>query len=144
VEKPTTERLIDQVMSDLFNTGRLTVIDQVGADNLCVYYPQADTPLCGREAVKHAFSRARAAFPDAYFLIEETVTSYDRVVVRWTGRATHTGSFWGMPATGCQVTWAGAIFFHLGAGQIVEAWVFADALRLRQQLEASQALRRDA
>lgn len=134
MEAPTTEQLIDHVMSDLFNTGKVAVIDQIGADNLCVHYPQANTPLYGREAVKRAFSRTRSAFPDAYFLVEETLISSDRVMLRWTGRATHTGVFWGIAATKHQIMLSGISYFHFTSGKITEFWLFIDALSLYQQL----------
>jgi hypothetical protein len=95
----TTKYLVTQVMGDLMNVGWLAVIDQVATDDLCVHYPQADIPLCGRAAVRRAFSRARAAFPDAYFLIDDMLSSSDQAMLRWTGRATHRGVFWGMPST---------------------------------------------
>nr|WP_254151181.1 ester cyclase [Candidatus Chloroploca mongolica] len=124
-------------MGDLVNVGRLAVLDQVATENLCVHVPQADTPLCGREAVKRAFSRARAAFPDAYVLIDEMLSSSDQAMVRWTGRATHRGVFWGMPATGTLVTLSGIMCFHSSDGRIAELRLFFDALSLYQQLGGS-------
>jgi len=105
-----------------------------------VHYPQAGTPLCGLEQVKRAFSRSRAAFPDAYFMTEESIASGDRVVNRWTGRATHTGTFWGIPPTGRQVTWTGVTIYRLAADKIAEIWIHADALSLLQQLDSTHTL----
>jgi steroid delta-isomerase-like uncharacterized protein len=130
------EAIIRRVVNEAFNTGNLAVIDQVGSENLCVYYPQANAPLCGLEQAKRAFSRSRAAFPDAHFLIEDSIAAGDRVVIRWTGRATHTGTFWGIPPTGRLVTWSGVTIHRFVAGKIVEVWIHADALRLLQQLES--------
>jgi steroid delta-isomerase-like uncharacterized protein len=134
------EAIIRRVVNEAFNTGNLAVIDQVSASNLCVHYPQADAPLCGLEQAKRAFSRSRAAFPDAYFLIEDSIAAADRVVIRWTGRATHTGVFWGMPPTGRLVTWSGVTIHRLVAGKIVEVWIHADALSFLQQLDNSGTL----
>jgi steroid delta-isomerase-like uncharacterized protein len=129
------ESLIEWVVTEVFNTGNLVVIDQVGARDLCVHYPQAGEPLCGRDLVKRAFSRSRAAFPDAYFMIEDTIAAGDRVVTRWIGRATHTGAFWGIPPTGQMVTWTGVTIYRLVVGKIAEIWIHADALHLLQQLD---------
>lgn len=129
------EALIEQVIAEVFNTGNMAVIDQVGAHDLCVHYPQADAPLCGLDEIKRAFSRARAAFPDAYFVIEDRITAGDRVVIRWTGRATHTGAFWGIQPTGCLVMWVGITLYQFIAGRVAEIWIYADAMSLRQQLD---------
>jgi predicted ester cyclase len=135
VAEQANEAIIEWMVTEVFNTGNLAVIDQVGARNLCVHYPQAGGPLCGLEQVKRAFSRSRAAFPDAYFMTEDTIASGDRVVTRWTGRATHTGTFWGISPTGRLVTWTGVTIYRLVTSKIVEIWIHADALHLLQQLE---------
>jgi steroid delta-isomerase-like uncharacterized protein len=136
VAEHANEALIEWLVTEVFNTGNLAVFDQVGARDLCVHYPQAGAPLCGLEQVKRAFSRSRVAFPDAYFMIEDTIAAGDRVVNRWTGRATHTGAFWGIPPTGRLMTLTGVTIYRFVAGKITEIWVHADALSLRQQLES--------
>jgi predicted ester cyclase len=138
----TNEAIIEWIVTEVFNTGNLAVIDQVGARDLCVYYPQAGAPLCGLEHVKRAFSRSRAAFPDAYFMTEDMLVSGDHVITRWTGRATHTGTFWGISPTGRLITWTGVTIYRLVAGQITEIWIHADALGLLQQLESGRTLGR--
>ena len=130
----TNEAIIERAMNEVFNTGMLAAIDQVVAPDVCVHYPQADEPLCGREQVQHVFSHARAAFADAYFMTEETIATGDHVVTRWTGRATHSGIFWGIPPTGRQILWTGATIYRFVAGKIVEIWMYADALDVLQQL----------
>jgi steroid delta-isomerase-like uncharacterized protein len=140
----TNEAIIDWVVTEAFNTGNLAVIDQVGVRDLCVHYPQAGTPLCGLEQVKRAFSRFRAAFPDVYLMIEDTIAAGDRVVNQWTGRATHTGTFWSIPPTGRLVTWTGVTIYRLVAGKIAEIWIQADALDLLQQLESGRTPHRSS
>jgi predicted ester cyclase len=130
--------LVEWMVAEVFNTGNLTVIDQIGAHDLCVHYPQANAPLCGLEKIKRAFSRARAAFSDAYFVVEDSIAAGDSVVIRWTGRATHSGTFWGIQPTGRLVTWTGATIYRFVAGKITEIWFHADALSLLQQLDGTQ------
>jgi predicted ester cyclase len=135
VAEHANEAIVEWVVTEVFNTGNLAMIDQVADADLCVHYPQAPAPLCGLEQVTRAFSQSRAAFPDAYFMIEDTIAAGDRVVNRWTGRATHTGAFWGNLPTGRLVTWTGVTIYRLVAGKIAEIWIHADALSLLQQLE---------
>lgn len=126
---------IERLVTEAFNTGKLAAFDQVAAHDLCVYYPQADEPLCGLEQVKHAFSVARSAFPDLYVMTEDTIAAGDRVVTRWTAWATHIGVFWGIPPSARQILWTGATLYRFVADKIVEIWMYADALQLLQQLD---------
>lgn len=129
------EASVEWLISEACNTGKLAALDQVAAHDLCVYYPQASEPLCGLKQVKQAFSRARAAFPDAYVMTEDTLAAGDRVVTRWTARATHIGVFWGIQPTARPILWSGVTIYRFVAGTIAEIWLYADALQLLQQLD---------
>lgn len=134
----TNKAIVERVTTEVFNTGRLVVIEQVAVYDLCVHYPQASKALCGLEQVKNSFSRVRAAFPDAYFMTEAMVAAEDSVVTRWTGRATHIGSFWGVPPTGRHVLWTGVTLYRFVADAIVEVWIYGDTLQLLQQLDPTR------
>ncbi len=132
------EASVEWLMTEVFNTGKLAAIDQVAVRDLCVHYPQASEPLCGLEQVKRAFGRARAAFPDAYVMTEDTVAAGDRVVTQWTARGTHVGVFWGIPPSGRQILWTGATIYRFAAGKLVAIRLYADALQLLQQLDSTR------
>ncbi len=74
------------------------------------------------------------ALGNYHCIIEELVTEGDRAAarMRFTGR--HRDEFLGVPATGRQVTWAGAAFFRCEGGRIAELWVLGDLAELRRQL----------
>jgi predicted ester cyclase len=74
------------------------------------------------------------AFPDIHFTIEDQIAEGDRVVTRWTARATHTGPFQGMPPTGRQVRMAATDVDRIANGKVVECWSQMDDLSLMQQL----------
>jgi len=57
----------------------------------------------GPEGFKQFVSVYRSAFPDTHLTIEDQIAEGDKVVVRWTVHATHTGGLMGIPATGKQV-----------------------------------------
>jgi predicted ester cyclase len=54
----------------------------------------------GIEPFKQFFSGMLAAFPDFHMTINDMLADGDKVVTYKTGRATNTGEFMGMPATG--------------------------------------------
>jgi len=74
------------------------------------------------------------AFPDLQITLEDLLAEGDKVVDRWTMRATHRGELLGIPATGKQVTLTGIDITRIENGQIVEFWHQQDLLGMLQQL----------
>ena len=75
-----------------------------------------------------------AAFPDQQWTIHDLVAEGDRVAARFTMRATHTGEFQGIPATGRSISvWAFTIY-RIADGKIAEEWAEFDAMGMMQQL----------
>jgi predicted ester cyclase len=58
----------------------------------------------------------------------------DKVVVRFTLRATHRGEFMGIPATGKPIAVPGIIIYRIANGKIAEHWMQVDSVALTQQL----------
>ncbi|HHY58738.1 MAG TPA: ester cyclase [Chloroflexi bacterium] len=83
----------------------------------------------------------RAAFPDKHFTIEQIVAEDDKVLLRWTIRATHQGEFWtpvgAVPPTGKPIKLTSMALFRLVDGRIVEEWNVHDWLDLLLQFGAS-------
>ena len=92
-----------------------------------------------REELEQGMRNFFAAFPDARLTIEDTIAEGDRVVMRWTFRATHKGDFAGMPATGKELTVTWILILRIADGKIVEMWTEADELGLMQQVGAIPA-----
>ncbi|MEZ4725925.1 MAG: ester cyclase [Caldilineaceae bacterium] len=86
------------------------------------------------EALKQHIAGAEAAFPHYEMITEDLIAEGDKVVVRFTMRATHQGDFMGIPATGRQVNVPGIIIYRIADGKIVEHWMHFDALAMMQQL----------
>ena len=63
----------------------------------------------------------------------------DKVVVGFLVRATHTGDFMSMPATGKLVKYTGIAIFRIANGKIAEQWQEADVVGLMQQLGENTA-----
>ena len=77
-----------------------------------------------------------AAFPDSHHTIEDLIAQGDKVVTRFTWRATHRGEFRGIAPTGRQVEVQGLWIHRLTGGKIVEGkqWGVMDMLGLLEQL----------
>lgn len=77
-----------------------------------------------------------AAFPDIEQTVEETIAEGDKVAVRFTMRATHTGDFEGVPATGKPISVSGMGILRIVDGKVVEFQEAFDIMGLMQQIGA--------
>jgi steroid delta-isomerase-like uncharacterized protein len=78
--------------------------------------------------------RLRVAFPDMQFTLQDLIASDDRVVVRWTMEATHSGPLAGIPATGKRVQQRANVIYRFAGGKIAEGWAVMDQAGMLRQL----------
>jgi steroid delta-isomerase-like uncharacterized protein len=78
--------------------------------------------------------RLRVAFPDMQFTLQDLIASDDRVVVRWTMDATHSGPLAGIPATGKRVQQRANVIYRFADGKIAEGWAVMDQAGMLRQL----------
>ena len=109
------------------------ILDEVIAADFVGHYD-----VRGLEAYKQACSTMRASFSDWRIVAEDIIAEEDRVVIRWSVTATHTGEWGGIAPTGKQVTWAGMDAFRIADGKIAEGWQYWTPLWLFHQLGFSQ------
>ncbi|GAA5179060.1 ester cyclase [Rugosimonospora acidiphila] len=88
----------------------------------------------GFNAVLNIVSGFMTAFPDLQFEIVDLVADGDRVASRMIARATHTGEYMGMPATGKPVECSVFGIARVAGGKLVEHWGVTDELHLMQQV----------
>jgi len=62
------------------------------------------------------------SFPDQLSTIEDLVAEGDKVVCRYSVRATHKRDFRGLPATGKQITFRGIAIYRISGEKIQEEW----------------------
>lgn len=118
---------------EMLNNGELTVGEELFAVD-AVDHAAFPGQVSGREGFKQAVQFMHGAFPDIHYVIDDIVAEGDRVATRWTLRGTHSGEFFGVPATGNQVTVEGIHILRFANGQIVECWEVWDRLSMLQQL----------
>jgi predicted ester cyclase len=97
-----------------------TVVDQ--------FISEADALL------KQHIAGYEAAFPRYALIAEDMIAEADKVVVRFTFRATYGGGFMNIPATEQQVAMPGIIIYRIADSKIVEHWMQVDSAALMQQL----------
>jgi steroid delta-isomerase-like uncharacterized protein len=96
--------------------------------------------LRGRAAEHELMTMFLSALPDLHFTIEDLIAEGDRVVTRYTARATQQGALLGIPPTNRQFVLSIVEIYRLVDGKIAEQWVVQDSLGLFQQLGVIPAL----
>lgn len=80
-----------------------------------------------------------AAFPDLRHAIEDVFATEDRVAVRFFLHGTHTGDFFGIPATHKAIQVGGHAIFHVANGKIAKTLGIFDEAGMLRQLGVLQA-----
>ncbi len=125
-------------LAEAFNTGNLSIIDEVFASGYVDRTPFPGTTP-DREGVKQGLTKFRAAFPDLRYTVEDEITAGDKQVHRVSARGTQKGEFQGAPASGKQAAWSEIHIVRLVNGKIVEHWGIEDQLGVMQQLGLAPA-----
>ena len=121
-------------MWEAWNKGDFDAFKELLAPEYLCYSP-SDTPK--PETRKEAIEGAKILFshyPDSSFTVEELFAAGDRVVTRWTFRATNEGEIMGNPPTGNKVEIGGILITRIENGKIVEEREEYDTLGEMQQL----------
>jgi steroid delta-isomerase-like uncharacterized protein len=114
-------------------SGNLAELDQVIARDAVDHNPVPGMTQ-GLEGIKAAFGEGRVAFPDMVVIVEDMIAEGDKAACRVRTRATHRGTFQGVPASGKEVTQTGIDILRFADGKLVERWGEFDTLGLLAQL----------
>jgi len=90
--------------------------------------------LRGLESYKQYETIFTKGFPDMHRTIEDIIAEGDKVWIRMTGTATHTGEFLGLAPTGKKITLTGVMIWRIVDGKIVEKWAALDNMDFYKQL----------
>ncbi len=63
-----------------------------------------------------------AGVSDEQLTLNDFIAEDDKVAVRWTSRATHSGELFGFPPTNRRVTMTGIDIYRLTEGRCIEYW----------------------
>ena len=126
------KEIIHRYFEEWGNHGDAKAADELIATNVTLRNPPA--VLHSLEQYKTGMAAFHTAFPDLHFTVEDLIAEGDKVVVRWSLRATHQGEYQGRPPTGKTVSVTGMSLFRLADGKIQEITVSMDRLGQWQQL----------
>jgi predicted SnoaL-like aldol condensation-catalyzing enzyme len=123
--KDTFRRYVEEVWKD----EKLDIADEVFAETYLSHQSDGTALERGPEDVKKFVEEYRSAFSDIEDIVEDMIGKGNRVVTRWTLRATHTGE---------RITITGIGNFRLSeGGKVVESCDSLDQLGMLRQVGVS-------
>ncbi|CAN5672892.1 hypothetical protein BH23CHL7_BH23CHL7_18360 [soil metagenome] len=89
----------------------------------------------GIAGVRVALTEVRRGFPDMTYQVDDVLVDGDKLAVRLTVDATHTGEFFGYKPTGRHASWKETRIVRIANGKTVEHWASIDSLSMMRQLK---------
>jgi predicted ester cyclase len=122
-----------EIIDRIFVHQEDAAIDELVAED---FVPHTFGPMPpGREGLREGMKRAGSGISDPEFEIHDLIAEGDRVAVRLTTSARHTGTFMGAEPTGKRYSIDEIHIFRLREGQLVEHWHEFDKGTLLAQLQ---------
>jgi len=125
VEQAQNKRIVERLVREVLEEGRLEVLDEIAWPDHVEHYPFPGE-LQGGEGLKQRASIVRAAF-DPTYTIEHLIAEGDKVAVMWSARCEHVGEWFDFPPSGKSVTFRGVDVLLLRGGRLAEHWDAVDS-----------------
>lgn len=116
-----------------FLNGETSVVNEERfQEDVVVVTSQGD--LVGIEACKKHYMNFLTGFSNIEFTIPEVIGQGNRLVKHWNFKGTHTGDFFGMPASGNKLNLSGTTLVTIKDGKIAKEHDFFDMMSMVSQL----------
>jgi steroid delta-isomerase-like uncharacterized protein len=103
-------------------------------DDIRFHQPGSE-PLVGLDAYVTMMQALYAGLEGFSVSLDDQFATDDRVVCRWRARGTHSGEFFGLPATGKRLEFPGISLWEFDGGKARRGWSFPDIASLMTQLQ---------
>jgi steroid delta-isomerase-like uncharacterized protein len=127
--------LIRRWFEEVWNQGRADAIGEMMSED-CINHgvSETDEPLRGASGFLPFHTKFREAFPNLKVIVEDAIAESDRVAVRCSVKATHTGDGLGLKATHQTTEFDGIGIGRVKDGKFVETWNNFDFMKMYKQL----------
>jgi steroid delta-isomerase-like uncharacterized protein len=88
----------------------------------------------GIESLRRQLAEMRSTFASPEYKVVDTICEGEKVVVRFSAKATQAGRYMGLPASGRVLKLWGVMIFRFEAGAIAEFWSLVDSQAILTQL----------
>jgi steroid delta-isomerase-like uncharacterized protein len=132
--------LLRRWFEEVWNQGREEAIDEMAAVDIVSHglFDAQGQHVSGREMFHVFWRQFRTTFPDARVDVDDALAEGDKVMVRCTVHATHSGEGMGSP-TGKPISFTGMVVGRIENGLLKEVWDSWNFLSLYQQIGALPA-----
>lgn len=120
-----------RVWDVVINEGRTNILDSAYTDD-AILHTVPETK--GKANAKAYYENYVTGFSERQFIIKEIFADGDKLVKYWQFKGKHTGTFFGIPATGKSVDVIGTTIVKMIDGKIAEEQDFMDNMVFMQQL----------
>ena len=120
------------VWDEIINKGRLDMFNETYFTPGVVMHANPD--IVGIEGAREYYANYLTGFSDIRFTIVDVFGQGDKLVKHWRFEGTHTGDFFGIPATGKTVSLDGTTLVRMENSKIAEERDFYDNLDFLTQL----------
>jgi len=126
-------KMYSQTWDNIINKGDLDLINNTNFTDSITLITSPEN-IVGIDDFKAYYANFVTGFSDVDFTIEDVFGQDDKIVKHWRFKGTHTGDFFGMPATGKMVDVDGVTLVEMKDGKIAQEQDFFDNLVFMQQL----------
>ena len=125
--------LLRREIEEVWNKHNPDAVDEFFAPDLVNHSAPPGMPN-DREGVKAGLGMFLGAFPDVKVTADFMLAEGDKVAMHFAMRATHTGEWLGIPATGKRINMTGIVIVRIAGGRIAELWTESDTMGMMVQL----------
>ena len=126
-------KMYSETWEHIVNDGNLDLINNTNFTDDITLVTSPEN-IVGIDAFKDYYSNFINGFSDVTFTIVDVFGQGDKIVKHWNFKGTHTGDFFGMPATGKTVDVDGVTLVKMKDGKIAQEQDFMDNMVFMQQL----------
>ena len=121
------------VWDEIMNKGKLDMFNDTYFTKDVVMHASPND-ITGIDSARAYYANFLTGFSDIQFVIKDVFGQGDKLVKYWNFKGTHTGDFFGIPATGKSVSLDGTTLVRMSNGKIAEERDFFDNLDFMTQL----------
>lgn len=125
--------MYETVWDDIVNKGEIDKINSSNFDENITLITAPDN-VVGIQDFKDYYQNYLTGFSDISFTIIDAFGQGDKIVKHWNFKGTHSGEFFGIPASGKKVDIDGVTLVTMKDGKIAQEQDFMDNLLFYQQL----------
>jgi steroid delta-isomerase-like uncharacterized protein len=129
----TNLKMYGTTWDEIINKGKIDLINETNFDKN-ITLVTAPENIVGITGFKAYYQNYLTGFSKVTFTIVDVFGQGDKIVKHWNFKGTHSGEFFGIPATGKEVNVDGVTLVKMKDGKIAQEQDFMDNLEFMQQL----------